>query len=103
MEDVDLIAEDRSFGPGPNPFLFELLNEMDGVASDADVTFVLTTNRVDVLERALIDRPGRVDLAIEIPKPDAELEGVTASFVRELVRRAVLQAAEQGGGPPMLA
>jgi len=117
IEDVDLIAEDRGFpGQSNNPLLFELLNRIDGVDPDADVTFVLTTNRVDALERALVDRPGRVDLAVEIPRPDTEerrrllklyarnvdleladedaliaaMDGVTASFVRELVRRAVL-------------
>ncbi|HJP79833.1 MAG TPA: ATP-binding protein [Pseudonocardiaceae bacterium] len=117
IEDVDLIAEDRSMRPGSGPLLFELLNRIDGVDADADVTFILTTNRVEVLEKALVERPGRVDLALEIPKPGpaererllrlyartvdldlpdpseliAELDGVTASFVRELVRRAVLR------------
>jgi hypothetical protein len=116
IEDVDLIAQERAMYEGSNPLLFELLNRIDGVDSDADVTFVLTTNRVEVLEQALVDRPGRVDLAVEIPKPDtaertrllhlyardvelklsdeagliAAMDGVTASFVRELVRRAVL-------------
>jgi hypothetical protein len=42
---------------------------IDGIDADADVTFVLTTNRVEILEKALTDRPGRVDLALEIPKP----------------------------------
>ncbi|MGH3636911.1 MAG: hypothetical protein ACRDTS_23070, partial [Mycobacterium sp.] len=32
---------------------------------------ILTTNRAAVVERALIERPGRVDLAVQIPKPDA--------------------------------
>ncbi|HEY4022318.1 MAG TPA: ATP-binding protein [Pseudonocardiaceae bacterium] len=117
IEDVDLIAEDRSMHNGSNPLLFELLNRIDGIDADADVTFVLTTNRVEILEKALTERPGRVDLALEIGKPGpvererllrlytkgieldlpdaselvAELEGVTASFVRELVRRAVLR------------
>lgn len=117
IEDVDLIAEDRGFpGQSNNPLLFELLNRIDGIDPDADVTFVLTTNRVDTLEKALVDRPGRVDLAVEIPRPNTEerrrllrlyardvdlkladeealitaMDGVTASFVRELVRRAVL-------------
>jgi len=120
VEDVDLIAQDRSFAPTGHPMLFQLLNEMDGVGADADVTFVLTTNRVEVLEHALTDRPGRVDLAVEIPRPDAAarerllrlyarrvpldlpdasalvaaMEGVTASFIRELVRRAVLRAVD---------
>jgi ATP-dependent 26S proteasome regulatory subunit len=95
---------------------------MDGIGADADVTFVLTTNRAEMLERALVDRPGRVDLAMEIPKPgrqareqlirlyagrlalDADLapvveatEGATASFIKELLRRAVLAALRSPG------
>lgn len=122
LEDCDLIAEDRSFGHGPQPLLFEVLDAMDGLASDADVAFVLTTNRVDMLERALAQRPGRVDLAVEIPLPAqpervallklysrgipfsaaaldeaaARTERTTASFARELIRRAVVAAALAG-------
>ena len=128
VEDVDLIAQDRAYGPTGHPLLFQLLNEMDGVGADADVTFVLTTNRVEVLEHALTDRPGRVDLAVEIPRPAASererllrlyargvdtdlpdasavverMAGVTASFVRELVRRAVLHAIDGSLGPVRL-
>ena len=58
LEDVDLVAEDRSFGPGSSPVLFDLLDAMDGAAADADLLFVLTTNRADLLEPALA--PGRV-------------------------------------------
>jgi hypothetical protein len=123
VEDVDLIAQDRSHTPDGNPFLYELLNEMDGIGSEADVTFVLTTNRVEVMEEALTQRPGRIDLAVEVPKPDAECrerllrlyaaatpldlpsadrvvaatEGVTASFIKELVRRSVLRHVDEGG------
>jgi len=71
LEDVDLVATDRDYTPDGNPLLFSLLDAMDGVGADADVTFVLTTNRADILETALADRPGRVDLAVEIPRPDA--------------------------------
>lgn len=121
IEDVDLIAQDRGLHEA-SPMLFELLNRIDGVDADADVTFVLTTNRVAEMERALVDRPGRIDLAVEVPRPDAaararllrlyardvplypdalaeavrRTDGVTASFVRELVRRAVLAAAPDG-------
>jgi hypothetical protein len=127
LEDVDLIAMDRDFSEGSNPLLFTLLDAMDGVGGDADVTFVLTTNRADILEHALADRPGRVDLAIEIPRPDAvcreqllrlysrhvaldggtsavvaATEGVTASYIKELVRRAVLVALHAGERPPVL-
>ena len=45
---------------------------MDGLGDDADILFVLTTNRPDILEPALAARPGRIDQAIEVPLPDAE-------------------------------
>ena len=45
-------------GMGRNPLLFELLNEMEGMAEDADAVFLLTTNRPDILEPALAARPG---------------------------------------------
>ena len=120
LEDVDLVAEDRSFGPGSSPVLFDLLDAMDGAAADADLLFVLTTNRSDLLEPALAARPGRVDVAVEIDLPDADARhrlldlygrsvplelsaadtdeivertaGVTASFLKELLRRAVLES-----------
>jgi cell division protease FtsH len=120
LEDVDLVAGDRSFGPpGSNPLLFEVLNQLDGLGDDVDVVFILTTNRVEVLERALAERPGRVDEAVEIGAPDAAgrerllrlygagaglggldltatvaaTEGLTATFLREITRRAVVAAA----------
>jgi hypothetical protein len=124
LEDCDLIAEDRSFGPMAKPLLFEVLDALDGIDSDADVAFLLTTNRVEQLERALTQRPGRVDLAAEIPLPDEQgrralirlyagplfsdgavdavatgSQGTTASFAKELVRRAVLLAAATGSDP----
>ncbi|HET8599996.1 MAG TPA: ATP-binding protein [Segeticoccus sp.] len=126
VEDVDLIAEERGMEPGMHPLLFQLLNEMDGLEEDADVAFVLTTNRADLLEPALAARPGRVDQAVELRLPDraarrqlfdlyrgdlqldlpeAELEaalercaGVTASFLKELLRRTALHAAERSSG-----
>src|SRR5215468_9914746 len=135
VEDVDLIAEDREEGPiGTHALLFQLLNEMDGLGADLDVTFLLTTNRADMLEPALAQRPGRVDHAALLPLPDADArrrllrlyqgnleldladldavisrtEGVTASFIKELLRRAALRAAreahtarEQDGSGPL--
>ena len=122
LEDVDLVAMERTFpGMGSNPLLFQLLNEMDGLDEDADVIFVLTTNRVDLLEPALAARPGRIDQAVEIRLPDAacrrrlldrylrgmqtelddvddvieRTEGVSAAFLKELGRRAALVAAER--------
>src|SRR5215472_15688312 len=126
VEDVDLIAEQRTFDPGEHPLLFQLLNEMEGLNSASDVTFLLTTNRADLLEPALADRPGRVDLAAELPPPDADArrqlirlyqgslvldlspdgldtvikrtKGSTAPFLKELLRRAALLSAEADDG-----
>jgi hypothetical protein len=127
LEDVDLVAMDRTFEP-TNAVLFELLNGMDGLDDDHDVLFVLTTNRPDLLEPALAARPGRIDEAVELPLPDAEgrrrlialygeglglelgddeallgsLDGVTPAFIRELLRRAALLSAEQSDGALVL-
>jgi ATP-dependent 26S proteasome regulatory subunit len=70
LEDCDLVAEDRDLHSGAQPLLFAVLEALDGLSDDADVAFLLTTNRVDVLEPALAQRPGRVDLAVEVPLPD---------------------------------
>jgi hypothetical protein len=119
LEDVDLVARHRNYEDDGNPILFDVLNQLDGIADDADIVFVLTTNRADLLEPALAARPGRIDLAVEIPLPgdterrrlfrlygermrvDESVEdevvrrtaGVTASFIRELVRKSALLAA----------
>ena len=66
LEDVDLVAQERTFGPfGSNPVLFELMNEMSGLAEDADVAFVLTTNRPDALEPALAARADELPLVVK--------------------------------------
>src|SRR4051794_17409605 len=71
IEDVDLIARDRDeMGPCEESMLNDLLNQMDGLKQDADILFVLTTNRPQDLEGALAGRPGRIDQAIEVPLPD---------------------------------
>jgi hypothetical protein len=118
LEDVDLVAEERSRGPASTPVLFDLLDAMDGAAADADLLFLLTTNRADLLEPALAARPGRVDIAVQVDLPDADgrarllelygrslplqlsdadraaiverTQGVTASFLKELLRRSML-------------
>lgn len=125
LEDVDLIGTERGGQQvGANALLFELLNEMDGLADDADLLFILTTNRPDILEPALASRPGRIDQAIEIPLPDDECrkrlldlyargltiefsgiddiirrtEGASAAFIRELMRKAAVFAADNSEG-----
>jgi ATP-dependent Clp protease adapter protein ClpS len=126
IEDVDLIARSRENmnGPCEEALLNKLLNEMDGLKENTDILFVLTTNRPEQLEAALAGRPGRIDQAIEVPLPDetgrAKLvklygrglelgdalvnesvkrtDGVSAAFIKEMMRRSAQAILERGGG-----
>jgi len=125
IEDVDLIASDRDdMGPCEESLLNDLLNEMDGLKEDADILFVLTTNRPEQLESALAGRPGRIDQAIEVPLPDEigrgklvrlygknlpledtvadeavrRTAGVSAAFIKELMRRLAQASVARDGG-----
>jgi len=117
LEDVDLIGRSREEAGHPwrESALNNLLNEMDGLREDAEILFILTTNRPGDLERALASRPGRVDQAIEFPLPDevgraklvrlygrgigpsdemvrvivGRTQGVSAAFIKELMRRSL--------------
>jgi proteasome regulatory subunit len=51
--------------------LMQLLAEMDGFNNRGDVRIMAATNRVDMLDPALL-RPGRFDRIIEIPLPDRD-------------------------------
>jgi hypothetical protein len=125
LEDVDLIARERTDigSPCQEVLLNKLLNEMDGLKEEADILFILTTNRPEALEAALASRPGRIDQAIEFPLPDEDgreklvrlyargvalaeglvravverTERVSAAFIKELMRRAVQFHLERDG------
>lgn len=125
IEDADLIARERTSMADvcTELMLNELLNEMDGMKDNADVLFILTTNRPEALEAALTSRPGRIDQAIEFPFPDEEgrrklvrlygkgvqltedlideiarkTENVSAAFIKELMRRATQFHLEREG------
>jgi hypothetical protein len=125
IEDVDLIARDRNqMGACDEVLLNALLNEMDGLKQDADILFVLTTNRPEQLESALASRPGRIDQAIEVPVPNdigreklvrlygrglplgdavvsdaaQRTKGVSAAFIKELMRRVAQASIARDGG-----
>lgn len=126
IEDADLIARERTamHGPAEEVMLNRLLNEMDGLQEDAEILFILTTNRPDELEPALSARPGRIDQAIEFPLPDVDArkrlvalygarlkigsavrdeavrrtEGMSAAFIKELMRRIAQYNLARAGG-----
>jgi hypothetical protein len=130
IEDVDLIARERTQMrvPGEEILLNKLLNEMDGLQEDAQVLFILTTNRPEQIEPALVARPGRIDQAIEFPLPDDEgrakltklyarglevsddlvgmivnrTKGVSAAFIKELMRRSAQFQFESSPGKALM-
>ncbi|MBN2110821.1 MAG: proteasome-activating nucleotidase [Methanosarcinaceae archaeon] len=52
-----------------NRTMLQLLAEMDGFDATRDVKIIAATNRIDLLDPALL-RPGRFDRVIEVPIPD---------------------------------
>ncbi|XP_018647084.1 26S protease regulatory subunit 6a, putative [Schistosoma mansoni] len=51
--------------------MLELLNQLDGFQPNHDIKVIAATNRVDILDPALL-RSGRVDRKIEFPAPNEE-------------------------------
>ncbi|VTR99984.1 AAA family ATPase [Tuwongella immobilis] len=117
FEDIDLVAEERN-ATGLATVLGELMNQIDGCEVTDQVLFVMNTNSLERLEKAVRNRPGRVDQIIAIPIPDAatrerlirhfartlELavedmpklvratDGATPAMLKEIVKRAAVNA-----------
>ena len=76
FDEIDSIAPTRggmegggSGFSGTQPILSQLLTEMDGVQQMQGVMVIAATNRVDIIDTALL-RPGRFDKIIYVPNPD---------------------------------
>jgi cell division protease FtsH len=129
LEDVDLVAGDRGRNRHTT-VLHELMDEMDGLGTRAEITFLLTTNQPARLEKALTARPGRIDQSVYFPLPDAgqrsdllklfgrrtdlsavdlpnwvdRTGGASPAFILELVRRVTLLTIDRGeeADPPRI-
>jgi len=76
IDEIDSVGSRRTYdgttgSSEVNRTMVQLLAELDGFDSRGDVKIVAATNRIDLLDPALM-RPGRFDRIIEVPSPDAE-------------------------------
>ncbi|KAK3838807.1 MAG: ATPases of AAA+ class, SpoVK, putative cell division [Linnemannia gamsii] len=82
FDEIDTIVGKRNFSAGGSGgdgggdsvqerVLSTMLNEMDGVENATGVLIVAATNRVDLIDKALL-RPGRFDRVVYVPPPDLE-------------------------------
>ena len=90
IDEIDAVGRHRGAGLGSGhdereQTLNQLLVEMDGFDSGEGVIVVAATNRVDVLDPALL-RPGRFDRTVHIPLPDVrgreQILGIHAAKVK---------------------
>lgn len=127
IDEIDAVGRHRGAGLGGGhdereQTLNQLLVEMDGFESNSGVILIAATNRVDVLDPALL-RPGRFDRRVTVGRPDVrgrlgilkvhtketpleeniDLEtiakgtpGFTGADLANLVNEAALQAAREG-------
>ncbi len=77
IDEIDAIGKQRgsnsmlSGNDEREQTLNQLLTEMDGFNMNDGITVIAATNRMDILDAALL-RPGRFDRIIQIPLPDTE-------------------------------
>ncbi|EFA79359.1 26S proteasome subunit ATPase 5 [Heterostelium album PN500] len=74
MDEIDSIGSSRIEGGSGSSdsevqrTMLELLNQLDGFESTKNIKVLMCTNRIDILDPALL-RPGRIDRKIEFPNP----------------------------------
>src|SRR5271170_7582864 len=74
FDEIDAVAPTRGMGGGnmvTERVVSQLLTELDGVQALQGVVVLAATNRMDMVDPALV-RPGRFDKVIPIPMPDKE-------------------------------
>ena len=75
FDEIDALTPVRGAGTGDSHVIervvSQFLTEMDGIEELKGVVILAATNRLDIVDPALL-RPGRFDMCIELPRPDEE-------------------------------
>ncbi len=75
FDEIDAIAPVRGSGGSDSHVtervISQLLTELDGIEGLKDVVVLAATNRVDIIDPAVL-RPGRFDYLVELPAPDVK-------------------------------
>jgi transitional endoplasmic reticulum ATPase len=74
FDEIDALVPRRSGGDSSHVsenVVSQILTEIDGLEELQNVLIIGATNRLDIVDEALL-RPGRFDRIIEVPKPDAK-------------------------------
>jgi len=87
LEDLDLFAEDRDSRGWTG--LGELMNQLDGAIDNEDIITIATTNRLEVIEKALKNRPGRFDRVLTLDEMD---EPCRRRMLDKLLAKAAVSA-----------
>jgi transitional endoplasmic reticulum ATPase len=73
LDEVDALTPTRGGGFGDSHVtervISQMLTELDGLEELKDVVVIATTNRLDIVDSALL-RPGRFDRLLKVPLPD---------------------------------
>ncbi len=72
IEDMDLFGGDRNTLGRDSSVLNEFLAQLDGAQSNSGIVVMASTNDIASMDEALVNRPGRFGVKVEIPFPDDE-------------------------------
>ncbi|HED06364.1 MAG TPA: ATP-binding protein [Ignavibacteria bacterium] len=72
IEDMDLFGGERTLVYRDSSVLNEFLAQLDGTQRNSGIVIMASTNDVGAMDEALINRPGRFNIKIEIPYPDID-------------------------------
>ena len=98
IDEIDAVARRRGTGMGGGhdereQTLNQLLVEMDGFGVNEGIIVMAATNRVDILDPAIL-RPGRFDRKVAVGRPDAQTTaGMTGADLENLLNEAAIFAA----------